>query len=97
MDSLLKADIFFVVATVAVFMIAGILVWVMVYVIKIVRNVEDISETVKQETRKVSRDIDGIRERVSNHRALPRFLMPWIGRSNETKQKRRYTSDKNNS
>ena len=81
MDSLLKADIFFVVTTVAVCAVSVVAIWVMTHVVKIMRNVEDISETVKKETKQFSQDINGIREHIKQNGVLPRFLMRWMGRS----------------
>ena len=75
MDTLLKADIFFVVTTVAVFVVAAIVIWALVYLIKILRNVEDISETVKKETKQFS-----------GKGLLPSFLMRWMGRSSHKGQ-----------
>lgn len=94
MDSLLKAEIFFVVTTVAIFVVGGIAIWVLVYLIKILRNVEDISETVKEETKKFSQDIDGVREHVKQNGAVPRFLMRWMSRSGNTKRERARKSSK---
>jgi hypothetical protein len=51
------------------------------------RNVEDISETVKKETKKLSLDLDGLRDRVRKTKTLvPNFIMRWIGRSGRKKQ-----------
>lgn len=86
MDSLLKADIFFVVTTIAVFVVAAIMIWALAYLIKILRNVEDISETVKKETKKFSQDLDGFRDHVKNKGMVPRFLMRWMGRSGREKR-----------
>lgn len=96
MDSLLKADIFFVVATVAVCAVSVIAIWVMAHLMKIVRNVEDISDTVKKETKKFSQDVDGVREHVKQNGAVPRFLMRWIGRAGGTRPERTRKSPKNN-
>ena len=96
MDSLLKADIFFVVTAVAVCAVSVIAIWVMAHLMKIVRNVEDISETVKKETKKFSQDIDGVREHMKQNGAVPRFLMRWMGRSGNTKRERTRKSPKNN-
>ncbi len=96
MDSLLKADIFFVVATVAVFIVTGVAIWITVYVVRILRNVENISDTVKKETKKFSQDVDGVREHVKQNGAVPRFLMRWIGRASGTRPERTRKSPKNN-
>lgn len=96
MDSFIKADIFFVITTIAVCAVSVVAIWVLVYLVRILRNVEDISETVKKETQKFSRDIDGVREHIKQSGALPRFIMRWIGRIGGIKTKRERTrkSDK---
>lgn len=90
----MKADIFFVVTTIAVCAISVIAIWVLVYLVKILRNIENISETVKEETKKFSQDIDGFREQVKQTGALPRFLLRWIGRFGTTGRERRRSSIK---
>lgn len=94
MDSFLKADIFFVVTTVAVFAVAVIAIWALVYLVRILRNVEDISETVKKETEKFSNDLGGLRDHVRNNGIVPRFLMRWMGRSGHEKRSRARTPPK---
>ena len=81
MDTVLKADIFFVVTTIAVFVVAAILIWALAYVIKILHNVEDISETVKKETTKFSHDLDGFRDQVQKKGMVPSLIRRWFGRS----------------
>ena len=88
MDTLLKADIFFVVTAIAVCVVSGIAIWALVYLIKILRNVEDISETVKKETKKFSQDIDGFREHIRQKGALRRFVVRWMGQSDVIRQGR---------
>lgn len=63
-DSLLKADIFFVISTVAVVLIAAFLVWVLFYIIKILRNVQSISEDVKREVHAIAEDAQGVHRTV---------------------------------
>ena len=96
MDSLMKADIFFMITTIAVCAVSVVAIWVLVHLVKILRNVEDISETVKKETQKFSQDIDGVREHIKQSGALPRFVMSWIGRfgGTNTKRERARKSDK---
>ena len=84
----MKADIFFVVTTIAVLVLTGVVAWALMYLIKILRNVEDISETVKKETKKISQDIEGLRDHVRNNGIVPNFIMRWIGRSSRKKQGR---------
>lgn len=62
MDSILKADIFFFVTTVAIVLltIGGIII--IVYIWKIVRDIKDVSQIVKDQTHKVSEDINEMRK-----------------------------------
>lgn len=61
MESVLKADIFFFVTTIAVTLltIGGIII--IFYIWRIVRNMKDISDRLRDQTEKVSEDIDKIR------------------------------------
>lgn len=63
-DSLLKADIFFAVSTVAVVVIAACLVWILFYIIKILRNVRSVSEDVKREVHAIAEDAQGVHRTV---------------------------------
>lgn len=63
METLLKADIFFFITAIAVAVIAVIFAVVLVYAVTIARNVRDITAEVKQQTRKLSADIDTLREK----------------------------------
>ncbi len=62
MDSALTSDIFFFVTTIAIVLltIGGIIV--IVYLVKIVRNVKDISEKFREQTKSISHDIDEMRQ-----------------------------------
>jgi hypothetical protein len=62
MDSVLKSDIFFFVTTVAIILltIGGIII--IAYLWRIVRNVKDVSERIRDQAYKVSGDIDEMRK-----------------------------------
>ena len=62
METVLKADIFFFVTTIAIILltIGGIII--IVYLWKIVRDIKDVSEILKEQTHKVSDDIDEMRK-----------------------------------
>lgn len=62
MESLLKADIFFFVTTIAVILLTIGGVIIIAYVWKIVRDIKDVSEIIKEQTHKVSDDIDEMRK-----------------------------------
>lgn len=61
MDTLIHADIFFFVTTIAVVAVTIILIVVLVYLIQILRRVRDVSEYVRQETTLFREDIQSLR------------------------------------
>jgi ABC-type transporter MlaC component len=64
METLMKADIFFFVTTIAVVAVTVCLVYAAYYVIRILRNVEEISEEVKAESQLVREDISDLRSNI---------------------------------
>ena len=66
-DAIVKADIFFVVTTIAVIAIALVLCWLMVYLIRILRDVKDISGRVNKESKAVVDELDAFRLQVKTN------------------------------
>ena len=64
MNDFLKMDVFFVVSTIAVIVITGLLAYALVRVLRILRNVEHISETVSEEAVLVRADVAEMRQNV---------------------------------
>jgi len=64
MDTLIHADIFFFVTTIAVVVIAIIFIVALIYLIVILRRIRDIAEQVREETVLFREDIHGLRESV---------------------------------
>ncbi len=64
MNDFLKMDIFFVVTTLAVVVATVLLVAVLIRVLRILKNVEDISVMVEEEGQNLRNDIAGVRTRV---------------------------------
>ena len=64
MDDFLKMDIFFVVSTVAVVVVGGLFAYILVRVLRILRNVERLSDAVTEEARLLKWDIDDVRQKV---------------------------------
>jgi|YelNatPaOPRAMG01_1025707.scaffolds.fasta_scaffold14155_1 5-bromo-4-chloroindolyl phosphate hydrolysis protein len=64
MDTLIHADIFFFITTIAVIVISIILGVVLYYLVKILKNVRDITESVKEETNLIRKDIQDARENI---------------------------------
>ena len=61
MESLLRSDIFFFITSVAVVVVTIFLVVALWYVIRILRNVKDVSDLIKKESVFVINDIAGVR------------------------------------
>lgn len=70
MDTLLKADIFFFISSIAVAVLVLILVvilfLVMFYGFRIARRIDHITKIIKKESDAISEDIAGIREKVTS-------------------------------
>lgn len=64
MEDFLKMDIFFAVTTVAVVVIGGLLAWALVRIVRILGNVEKLSETVSAEAQLIRGDIDDARANI---------------------------------
>ena len=89
-DSLIKADIFFVITAVAVIVLVGILCWALIRLTRILRNVQDISETIKRETKNIAHDIDAFREQsgvFGGMRAGARLMKKFLSKSRHKHKK----------
>jgi uncharacterized protein YoxC len=62
MDTVAKSDIFFFVTTISVILLTVGGIIIIVYIFKIVSNVKDASDRLKSQAKKVSEDIDDLRE-----------------------------------
>jgi heme exporter protein D len=61
METFLKADIFFVITAVAVVVLSVLVGVAVVYLIRILKNVREISDTAKREADLLAADIDDLR------------------------------------
>ncbi|HVO28743.1 MAG TPA: hypothetical protein VMT81_02050 [Candidatus Paceibacterota bacterium] len=64
MDTLIHADIFFFVTTIAVIVVALLVAIVLIYLIKVLNRIKDIAEQVREETILFREDIHGLRDSV---------------------------------
>ena len=64
MDTLVHADIFFFVTTIAVIVIAMLFVIALIYLIKVLNRIKSIAEQVRDETILFREDIHGLRDSV---------------------------------
>ena len=64
MDTLIHADIFFFITTIAVVVITLLFIVVLIYLIKLLKQIKDIAEQVREETILFREDIHGLRDNV---------------------------------
>ncbi len=89
MDTLLKADIFFFITSVAVVVLTILVIVALVYFIKILRNVEDISKTVRDSVDNASSHVEELLNKLMDN-PLFRFI---FGKKKESKKKRKKTTE----
>lgn len=79
MNDFLKMDIFFVVTTLAVVVTTILLVAVLIRVLRILKNVEDISVIVEEEGQKLRDDIAQVRSRVKEEGLRVSHMLDFLG------------------
>jgi biopolymer transport protein ExbB/TolQ len=68
MDTLIHADIFFFITAIAVVLLTILLIIAFFYIIQILRNMRDFSDTLRREGNLIASDIAEFREQVKNDR-----------------------------
>jgi uncharacterized protein YoxC len=66
MDTLIHADIFFFISTIALVFISLALIIALMYLIKILRNVSEVSEKVKEESMEIIDDVKHLRHDIKH-------------------------------
>ena len=64
MEEVLKSDVFFFITSTAVVVLSLVLLVALYYLIKILRDVKDISHTVKRESELILSDVDAVRRSI---------------------------------
>jgi len=64
MESVLHSDVFFFVTTIAVVVVAIFFIIVLVYIIRILKNIKDVSDIVKNNAMFLSGDLSEIRKKI---------------------------------
>ncbi len=64
MQNFIQSDIFFFVTTIAVVVVAIFFVVALVYVIRILKNIKDVSDIVKSNAKFLSGDLSGMRKKL---------------------------------
>jgi hypothetical protein len=93
MNTLIHADVFFFVTTIALIVVAVGVVIIIVYVIRILRDVAAMSRTIKKETEVVLGDIELLRTSVKNNgfkfRYLGTFIMNFVNMFRRYRKKKK--------
>jgi len=89
MNTLIHADIFFFVTTIAVVIITIALTVLIVYLVKVFRNVRKITEMVSEETVLLRRDIGDLRSEIRMRGTQAIGVFDWIERFFGGKKKSR--------
>lgn len=64
MDTLIHADIFFFVTTIAVVVVAAVFTVALIYLIKILRDVKEVTQKVREEASMIHEDIQNLRAEI---------------------------------
>jgi len=64
MEAVLKSDVFFFITSTAVIVLSVVLLVALYYLIKILRDVKEISRTVKKESELIVADVDAVRRNI---------------------------------
>ncbi len=86
MDQFLKMDIFFVVTTVSVVIMTVLLAVVLIRVLRILKNIEDISLLVEEEGEKFREDIAKVRASVKEEGLRITHLFDFLGAGRKRKR-----------
>jgi uncharacterized membrane protein len=80
MNSLIHADIFFFVSTIALILISIGIIIIIVYIIKILRTVSEVSDKVKEESTEIIHDIHTLRGDIRREGFQARYIKSFFGR-----------------
>lgn len=80
MNTLIHADIFFFISTIALVFISLGLIISLVYIIKILRNVSDVSDKVKDESTEILADIKEMRTDIKKEGFKLRYVSSFFSR-----------------
>ncbi len=78
MDSFIKADVFFFITTIAVFLVSMGLLGIIIYVLRIMRDIGEIVRLVRYEAEHISSDIGALRSRMQDKGALVSMFLSHI-------------------
>jgi len=93
MEAVAKSEIFFLITSISVVVLTILLVWALVYVLRVLRDVKDISNTVKSETQAFSEDLRDLRTNIRSQGFAFRHVKKFFTSARDRKKGR--TSETN--
>lgn len=94
MDAIARSDIFFMITTVAVAVVALLFVAVLLYILKIVRDARAITRTFKDEAEKIAQDVSSLRHAVAEEVKKVRDVASEVTEKVAQAAAQRFTSNK---
>ena len=94
MNSLIHADIFFFVTTIAVVVVAAVFTVALVYFIMVLKNIRDVSEVIKDETHLIRDDIHAARENIKQEGFKLKHIISFFSNISNKKQGRKTNTKK---
>ena len=78
MDTLIKADVFFFITTVAIIVLSLLLAVLIIYIIKISKDIKYISNKAKNEADLIAEDLSDLRENVKEKGVKLKYLISFF-------------------
>lgn len=86
MEAVLKSDVFFFITSASIIILSIVLLVALYYLIKILRDVKEISHTVKKESELIVKDVDAVRRSIKKK---GKQVSAFISKAVSSKSKRR--------
>jgi predicted Holliday junction resolvase-like endonuclease len=86
MENLMKSDIFFFITSIAVGILTILLTIVIIYIVKIIRDIKYISGKAKTQADHISEDFDKLRENLKAQSSTAKSFFNFIGRFAKSKK-----------
>ncbi len=96
MEDFLKMDIFFVITSAVVLLLGICAIVALIYIIRILRNVDHISAQVSEETDNIKQDIAGLRKNIAAEGMRWKHMSDFFGTIIGRSTRRRAKQDRDN-
>ena len=87
MTDFAKMDVFFFVTTIAVVVLSILLAILIIYIIKISRDIKHITQKARSEAELISQDLSDLRQNVKEHGAKLKYFASFFSNLNKKRKK----------